>query len=203
MKKIYFVFAGAFVALVVGFLIWQFAGPKQPANEQELIGGQTDEHGCLVAAGYSWCEAKQKCLRVWEEPCEQETNNNTTTDELNKNNMPANNIIKNENGFIVEVLKEGAGQEAKNNDTIAVHYVGTFEDGAKFDSSIDRGEAFVFVLGEGRVIKGWDLGVLGMKIGEKRKLTVPGDLAYGSVGRPGAIPPNATLIFEVELLAIK
>ena len=102
----------------------------------------------------------------------------------------------------IEVLQEGAGEEAKNGDNVSVHYVGTLEDGTKFDSSIDRGEPFSFNLGAGQVIKGWDLGVLGMRIGEKRKLTIPSDLAYGDNGIPNAIPGKATLIFEVELLDI-
>jgi len=102
----------------------------------------------------------------------------------------------------IEVLQEGTGKEAENGDNVSVHYVGTLEDGTKFDSSIDRGEPFSFDLGASRVIKGWDLGVLGMKIGEKRKLTIPSDLAYGNDGIPNVIPPKATLIFEVELLNI-
>ncbi len=106
-------------------------------------------------------------------------------------------------GMKVEILKEGTGESSKNGDSVSVHYVGTLENGKKFDSSVDRGVPFSFVLGQGRVIKGWDLGVLGMKIGEKRRLTIPSDLAYGETGTPGGpIPPNATLVFEVELLGI-
>lgn len=106
-------------------------------------------------------------------------------------------------GMKVEILKEGTGAAAKNGDKVSVNYVGTLEDGTKFDSSIDRGSSFSFILGIGQVIKGWDLGVLGMKIGEKRKLIIPSNLAYGETGTPGGpIPPNATLIFEIELLGI-
>jgi len=105
--------------------------------------------------------------------------------------------------LVIEILKPGDGQEAKAGDNVTVHYVGTLTDGKKFDSSRDRGQGFPFQLGAGRVIKGWDQGVAGMKIGEIRKLTIPPHLAYGDKGFPGAIPPNSTLIFEVELLAIK
>jgi len=129
-------------------------------------------------------------------------------EESKANNNSNNQIMNGEQnvyeiqGIRVEVLKQGSGAEAKNGDTVSVHYVGTFEDGGKFDSSIDRGQPFSFMLGAGKVIQGWDLGVLGMKVGEKRRLTIPPQLAYGAEGFPGAIPPNATLLFEVELLAI-
>ncbi len=102
-----------------------------------------------------------------------------------------------------EVLQEGSGPEAKAGDTVEVHYTGTLEDGSKFDSSVDRGTPFSFPLGAGMVIKGWDQGVAGMKVGEKVKLTIPSELGYGAGGYPPVIPANATLIFEVELLSIK
>lgn len=104
-------------------------------------------------------------------------------------------------GMKVEILKAGSGTQAKDGDTVTVNYVGTFPDGKEFDSSIKRNSPFTFLLQEGRVIKGWALGVVGMKVGEKRKLTIPPALAYGPNGF-ATIPANATLIFEVELLKI-
>ena len=100
-------------------------------------------------------------------------------------------------------LVEGKGASPKKGNTAVVHYTGWLENEKKFDSSVDRGEPFQFVLGVGQVIKGWDEGVASMKVGGKRKLIIPSQLGYGARGAGGAIPPNATLIFEVELLQIK
>lgn len=98
----------------------------------------------------------------------------------------------------------GTGAEAVSGKKVTVHYVGTLTDGTKFDASKDRGQPFSFTLGAGQVIKGWDEGVVGMKVGGTRTLVIPGDLAYGAGGTPdGTIPPNATLKFEIELLKVE
>jgi FKBP-type peptidyl-prolyl cis-trans isomerase len=104
--------------------------------------------------------------------------------------------------LLKEIIIEGTGEEAKAGDTVHVHYTGMLTNGSKFDSSVDRGTPFSFPLGAGMVIKGWDQGVAGMKVGEKAKLTIPAGLGYGASGYPPVIPPNATLVFEVELLGI-
>lgn len=101
-----------------------------------------------------------------------------------------------------EKLKAGTGATPKKGDTVTVHYTGWLTTGEKFDSSVDRDEPFSFVLGVGQVIRGWDQGVATMCVGEKTRFTIPPELAYGRDGYPGAIPPSATLIFEVELLSI-
>ena len=106
-------------------------------------------------------------------------------------------------GLKIIDLVVGTGDVASSGQTVAVHYRGTLEDGTQFDASYDRGTPFEFPLGAGRVIKGWDEGVQGMKVGGQRKLVIPPDLGYGSRGAGRVIPPNATLIFEVELLEIK
>ena len=121
------------------------------------------------------------------------------------NNLPTSSTTMPENSaqLNISVIKEGSGVPAKNGDTLLVHYTGTLEDGTVFDSSIPRGKPFPVTLGKGEVIPGWELGLLGMKVGEERKLVIPPELAYGKAGIPGVIPGNATLIFDVQLLEIK
>ncbi|XP_020609870.1 peptidyl-prolyl cis-trans isomerase FKBP1A-like [Orbicella faveolata] len=106
-------------------------------------------------------------------------------------------------GVEKETIKEGGGASPKTGQTVVVHYTGTLTDGKKFDSSRDKGRPFRFKLGTGQVIKGWDEGVAKMKVGERAKLTCSPDYGYGPQGYPGVIPPNATLVFDVELLGIE
>ena len=108
-----------------------------------------------------------------------------------------------EDKLIIVDEKIGTGEEATAGKKVTVNYAGTLTNGTKFDSSYDRNEPFIFNLGAGEVIKGWDQGVAGMKVGGKRKLTIPASLGYGETGAGGVIPPNATLIFEVELLKVE
>ncbi len=105
-------------------------------------------------------------------------------------------------GLLIEDVTPGTGDEAKAGQDVTVHYTGWLTDGRKFDSSKDRGDPFSFPLGQRRVIAGWDEGVQGMRVGGVRKLTIPPDLGYGTRGAGGVIPPNATLVFEVELLSV-
>ena len=132
-----------------------------------------------------------------------ESGNNSSTQ-----NAPAANTeeqLKFEVGdeLRAEIIREGTGEEAKSGDKATVHYIGVLEDGTKFDSSLDRDQPIVFTLGAGQVIRGWDLGVIGMKVGEIRRLYIPSEFGYGERGAGSSIPPNANLIFEVELLAVE
>jgi peptidylprolyl isomerase len=115
----------------------------------------------------------------------------------------AENIVTTDSGLQYIDIVEGTGEAPKKGQTVSVHYTGTLTNGDKFDSSRDRGQPFEFPLGAGRVIKGWDEGIASMKIGGQRQLIIPPDLGYGARGAGGVIPPNATLLFDVELLGAK
>lgn len=124
------------------------------------------------------------------------TQQSTTSREETSKKKTMNNDLK------IEDTQVGSGDEVKSGDTIVIHYKGTLENGTQFDSSYDRGQPFETQIGVGRLIKGWDQGIPGMKVGGKRKLTIAPELGYGSQDM-GSIPPNSTLIFEVELIDIK
>ena len=120
-----------------------------------------------------------------------------------KDDKKEEKVIKTDSGLKYIDKKVGDGTEAKKGKTVVVHYTGWLKDGKKFDSSLDRKEPFTFELGAGNVIKGWDEGVAGMKVGGKRKLIIPPELGYGKKGAGNVIPPDAELTFEVELLEVK
>ncbi len=112
-------------------------------------------------------------------------------------------VLTTASGLKIEIVQEGNGPLPQKGQTVIVHYVGTLQNGKKFDSSRDRGTPFSFVLGQGQVIRGWDEGIALMKVGSRARLTIPPQLGYGSGGAGNVIPPNATLIFDVELLGVK
>lgn len=125
--------------------------------------------------------------------------NNTSEEAIS---MDLSNAVTTESGLKYIVVEEGDGASPQTGENVTVHYTGTLEDGSKFDSSRDRNRPFSFKIGVGQVIKGWDEGVADMKVGDRRTLIIPPELGYGARGAGGVIPPNATLIFDVELLKI-
>lgn len=135
-----------------------------------------------------------------------ESTNKSANDMNSKKSIDVNNQVSTtatNNKLIKEITSNGTGEVAKDGDTVFVNYIGKLTDGTEFDNSYKRGQSIEFVLGSGQVIKGWDEGIKGMKIGEKATLTIPPNLGYGERGSPPIIPSNATLIFDVELVKIQ
>ncbi len=122
---------------------------------------------------------------------------------MTQDTTASKNLIKTNSGLQYEDMVVGQGDSAKQGQTAAVHYTGWLTDGTKFDSSLDRGRPFEFVIGARQVIAGWDEGVASMKVGGKRRLVIPPELGYGNRGAGGVIPPGATLVFEVELISVR
>jgi peptidylprolyl isomerase len=195
------------IAMTIGSTTLTVNGQAQTMDVAPvIIGGRTFLPARYVAEalGYqvAW-DATSQAVVISNSSIESSPNPNTTqsTTTVQQATTPAS--ASNIQGMTVQDIKEGTGTAAVNGDQVTVNYVGTLTDGTTFDSSISRNQPFTFTLGVGQVIKGWDLGVAGMKVGGERELVIPPSLGYGSQGTPGGpIPPNATLIFTVYLLTI-
>jgi peptidylprolyl isomerase len=179
------------VIVVVAVAVYYFRGPK---NRQ--LSNQPDNRPVQSQSNSSQ-SADLSALTAGVMPQQE----NAVTSSQTENPVPTDSSATQATSLQITTLKEGAGAGAKAGNKLTVHYIGTLASGTKFDSSRERGEPFIFTLGAGEVIRGWDQGMVGMKVGETRKLVIPPALGYGSANM-GAIPPNSTLIFEVELLKI-
>lgn len=178
-KVLKYFFLSALALAAVGFLMtYQGPKPKAPQDDSALPPDQ-------LAAINQAAQDKDNTAIL---------GNNSNTNMQSKQLDPTK--------LVIEDLQVGGGEEVKSGDKVQVNYLGTLVDGTKFDSSYDRNQPFSFTVGAGQVIQGWDQGLLGMKVGGKRKLTIPPSLGYGAQGVPGAIPPNSFLIFEIELLKV-
>ncbi len=172
---------GIILAGGIGLLIWWLGG----APKDVQVSDTTTPPPSITES----TESKPTSIEGTQQ--QQQPQSPTTTNQSNPKKMT------------IQTTKEGTGPAITNGQTAEVHYVGKLTDGTTFDASKPRGSTFSFKLGAGQVIKGWDEGVLGMKVGEVRMLTIPPELGYGAAGAGGVIPPNATLVFEVELVGIK
>jgi len=176
------------------------AAVPEPATEPAV-----DEVVESAAPEETTVEEEAEAAPTAEEATEQEVTVEETDTQATEAESQASEeeIITTESGLQYVMIEEGSGEMPQTGDLVQVHYTGTLEDGTKFDSSVDRGEPFEFVLGRGQVIQGWDEGIALLREGGKAKLIIPPELAYGERGAGGVIPPNATLIFDVELLSFK
>jgi FKBP-type peptidyl-prolyl cis-trans isomerase FkpA len=158
--------------------------------------GATALSGCASQSQTPATTTEQSSQSAAEQPADAQASSAAPDLGGSKEELDATTELK------IDDLVVGTGAEAKAGDTVTVNYTGWTTDGAKFDSSLDSGQPFSFALGTGYVIKGWDEGVAGMKVGGKRRLTIPADMGYGEQGAGEAIPPNSVLVFEVELLGV-
>jgi peptidylprolyl isomerase len=190
---------GVVVACCAVLLVAQFTGGD---GERAIAGRASDSSGTATQTQVAQGSARD--LMPESATQNQATENTTPGDTMtNPNAVPAGaEPIETPSGLKYVVIAEGNGAAPQTGDQVYVHYVGTLEDGTKFDSSRDRGRPFDFTIGRGQVIKGWDEGVGMMKVGDRRQLIIPPDLGYGARGAGNVIPPNATLYFDVELLRI-
>lgn len=180
MKTFFIIILALIAFFLVGYLVFNLTGLKTGSEDKVLHTKQKDE------------TAKELI-----------NNNLPMNDDQDKKASVASPQTQAVNELQVQIVIPGTGeQKVQAGDTITVHYVGTLTNGIQFDSSVDRGQPFQVVIGVGQVIQGWDRGIIGMQVGEKRKLFIPADLAYGAQGAGNAIPPNSALIFEVELISI-
>lgn len=185
---------GVVVACCAVLLVTQFTGDR---GESAIAGRASDVPGTTQTATQIATQTANKTLIA-----QGSASDLIADDTTEEGEMAEENVVTTESGLQYVVITEGNGATPQTGNRVFVHYVGTLEDGTQFDSSRDRGRPFEFTIGRGQVIKGWDEGVGMMKVGDRRKLIIPPDLGYGASGAGGVIPPNATLIFDVELLRI-
>ncbi len=183
---------GVLVACCAVLLVAQFSN-----NEGAIAGRASDNPAAIPVAIEQTIEQTETLVAQSASDLMNDSGEESVTEAAG-----AENTVTTDSGLQYVVIEAGDGASPQTGQRVFVHYVGTLEDGTKFDSSRDRGKPFDFTIGQGQVIKGWDEGVGDMKVGDRRKLIIPPDLGYGARGAGGVIPPNATLIFDVELLRI-